>query len=726
MKHFLLGTGFVLASLVVACEGRHMIGFASDDGGADPADAGGGMDDAQLGAAPDAISSVVVSPQNQTLTVTDGQPLPTLQFTATADGVPVAPKWSVDRGELASIDANGVLTPTGKYGGKLTVTATYQNGTGSAPLTVALVVSQNGGNDPPRGVGSEGVGGAVGQQTLGVLQGAPAADPGAAILYPYDGTVWPHELLAPLLQWKPGQQGDYDAVYIHAHEDAYDYKGTFSKPANAPSPFVHHPIPQKAWEQMTYSNNGEDLVIELVFAKNGVAYGPIKQTWKVAKGSLKGTVYYNSYGTNLAASRAGTLAIKHGANSPTLITGPNDCRACHTVSADGSRLITQQGNNGNDAVTSTYDLKNANQESILNPQDGRFSWGTLSPDGALLFSNSSDANNYGGGMAWPGGLVGGMQAPSNLYSVANGAPMGSGLPGGLRAATPSFSGDGRHIAFNAYHVDRRSLAAIDFDPKTKTFSNYAQLFTPPGQQVAVWPSWLPSNDGVIFQIETQYNGRDFGGTRSTCDSGGACSNTGTRAELWWLDLRSKGKPVAVALDRLNGKGYLPTNANGHADDTGLNYEPTMNPVVSGGYAWVVFTSRRLYGNVATINPYWSDWRFHDLSTQPTTKKLWVAAIDLNAPPGKDPSHPAFYLPAQELLAGNARGYWVVDPCKTDGKSCETGDECCGGYCSQQNGALVCTPNKPKCAAEFDKCDVDADCCTGLSCIGGRCGQLGPK
>ena len=40
-------------------------------------------------------------------------------------------------------------------------------------------------------------------------------------------------------------------------------------------------------------------------------------------------------------------------------------------------------------------------------------------------------------------------------------------------------------------------------------------------------------------------------------------------------------------------------------------------------------------------------------TQYTTKKLWVAAIDLNAPAGSDPSHPAFYLPAQELLAGNA-------------------------------------------------------------------------
>jgi len=44
----------------------------------------------------------------------------------------------------------------------------------------------------------------------------------------------------------------------------------------------------------------------------------------------------------------------------------------------------------------------------------------------------------------------------------------------------------------------------------------------------------------------------------------------------------------------------------------------------------------------------------------------VAAIDINPTPGTDPSHPAFYLPGQELNAGNLRGFWVVDPCKQNG------------------------------------------------------------
>jgi hypothetical protein len=152
-------------------------------------------------------------------------------------------------------------------------------------------------------------------------------------------------------------------------------------------------------------------------------------------------------------------------------------------------------------------------------------------------------------------------------------------------------------------------------------------------------------------------------------------------------------------------------------------------VPSGGYAWVVFTSRRLYGNVATINPWWSDPRYHDISTTPTPKKLWVAAVDLNAKPGTDPSHPAFYLPAQELLAGNSRGYWVVDPCQPNGTTCETGDECCGGYCEDVDGGFVCSAQPPACSNLNDKCTKSSDCCgasQGVQCINGRCAEPNPQ
>ncbi|RYG75342.1 hypothetical protein EON77_11305 [bacterium] len=169
----------------------------------------------------------------------------------------------------------------------------------------------------------------------------------------------------------------------------------------------------------------------------------------------------------------------------------------------------------------------------------------------------------------------------------------------------------------------------------------------------------------------------------------------------------------------------------HADDAQLNYEPTVSPVASGGYAWVVFTSRRMYGSVADIPPFCSDPRGVDLVTNVTTKKLWVAAVDLDAAPGVDASHPGFYLPAQELLAGNARAFWVQDPCRAEGSGCDSGDQCCGGYCrpGASGGGLVCTSAPPDnaCSATQEKCATTADCCSPSdACVGGFCTRSTPR
>jgi hypothetical protein len=115
----------------------------------------------------------------------------------------------------------------------------------------------------------------------------------------------------------------------------------------------------------------------------------------------------------------------------------------------------------------------------------------------------------------------------------------------------------------------------------------------------------------------------------------------------------------------------------------------------------------------------------------TPKKLWVAAVDLNAAPGTDASHPAFYLPGQELYAGNSRGYWTVPPCRPNGTSCQVGDQCCGGFCeaAEDGGGLVCTAQQPMCSAEYDKCSQTSDCCgasTGtIQCINNICSLSPP-
>jgi hypothetical protein len=728
------------------------------DGGTDGGGGGGSHDgpsgydvlhlfDTGNGDGPFGTGPLTITPVNKVVDVTVGSASPTVHYVAQVGSAVVPVSWSLDRGELGTLGASSGDFKAGQtVGGIGHVTATYGKLKASTSVTVSLHFTQNGATTPDGGTGAGGNGGVGGNGPGGpvtstlktVLNGKPTADSSIGWLYPYDKTVWPQGIIAPLLQWNAGAY-DFDAVYVHITESAFEYKGYFAATA---TPFVNEPIPQAAWDSLVYSNAGEPVSVSLVFASKGMAIGPIAETWHIALGTLEGTVYYNSYGSNLVQQPGftgiggepfggATLGIKGGSTNPVLIAGSNtECRVCHSVAAGGGTLVTEQGSDYSES--SAYDLKTLAETPMTANTTGIYAWPALYPDGTFLFSDSSS-------------LAGNTAAtPSGLYTVPAGTAIAStGLPAGLDAATPVFSPDGKQVAFNFFGgtgADQKTLAWMSYDKKTNAFSAFTSGWTPMacadsdaatcpvGSGVtAVWPSFLPTNNAIVFENQTVYNGRDFAGTRSTCDSTGTCSSYGAEGELWWIDQKTK---KAARLDQANGLGYMPTGPNGHGADWFLNYEPTVNPVASGGYAWVVFTSRRLYGNVATINPYWSDPRFHDITVTPTTKKLWVAAIDLNAPPGTDPSHPAFYLPGQELLAGNARGYWVVNPCLPNGSSCLTGDECCGGYCrAGDGGALVCSPAGPGCSNEYEKCSKTSDCCgasMGVECIDDICSEPTPK
>jgi hypothetical protein len=718
-----------------------------------------------LALGPDMNLTLIVTPANPVLVVSPSSPHPSKLFIATLGGVVVPATWSTDRAELGAIDSTGSYTAVGTFGGVGTVTASYQGLTGSTSVVLQFTATQNGdtvsctnpgtiGAGGYGGVGGNGPGCTATSTQIAVLDGAPTADPAVTWLYPYDGTVFPRGLNAPLLMWNPGTH-HFDGIRIQmkASNGSYVYDGTFGKqPTGA---FINIPIPQQTWQTMNLSAGGSKVTFTITFSEGANAIGPLTFSTIIAAGDLKGTVFYNSYGTMLVANAgqpscsatdftagncnegdtsketgpefgAATLGIKSGSNDPVLIAGVNSadttgCRVCHTVSKDGSRLITQRGNayqtsrvvNLTVGAPPAYTLTGT---EVGGPTAGNAAFPAMYPDGSRLFTGS-------------GAMLNG-DTTSQLYTLPSGTLVASpaGLPADLQAALPSFSADGTQLVFNwngGAGSDQKSLATMSYTASSNKFGAITKLFTPASGYPAVWPSFMPDSKSVVFEVETVTN--EWGFTRH-----------GNQGELWWVDVASQqGHP----LDQLNGVGYLPTNANNHANDQELNYEPTVSPVPSGGYIWVVFTSRRLYGNVATIDPFTSDPRAFDWQHNITTKKLWVAAIDLNAAPGTDPSHPAFYLPAQELYAGNSRGFFSANPCLANGATCETGDECCGGYCSPTTTDMgttgyTCSADKPMCAALYDKCVVDTDCCQPgpsidpsspppVTCVNGYCSSSQP-
>jgi hypothetical protein len=684
---------------------------AGNDGGVRTDGASGDAGDS------DGSATLAIEPLDTVVTVFSGQPLPTVQYTATVNGQPVVAGWGIDRVAIGTIDPHGGLfTPTGNQGGLAIIMAAYGSSL-RATTTVTVRIQGTDIGDPAYpaptpgaggygGVGGDGPGAPASSAQQTTLNGTPVADSTVSLLYPYDHTVWPRGLLAPLVQWQPGSHS-FDAALIHIKETNFEYRGYFAKPSS--KPFANLPIPQAAWTALTYSNVGEPVDVEIVLAEGSTAYGPYRQTWTVAHATLKGTVYYQSYGTDLVKNAGesdfngspfggATLGIKIGATDPTLVAGTEStdksgCRVCHAVSANGSALITQHGEDY--GLSSLYALTTGNAETVLTGRGG-LNFPALYPDGTMVFSGA-------------GGMYHGDTA-SHLYALPAGTLITTpGLPADLQGTLPTFSPDGRHVAFNYYAGtggDQRSLGVIDFDPATMTFSNLRKIHTPATGAV-VWSSFLPTSDALVFEVELVTS--NFGFTWH-----------GARGELWWADLATG---TAARLEQVNGVGYLPVGAQNHDQDQTLNYEPTVGPIASGGYAWLVFTSRRLYGNVATIDPWSSDPRSVDLLSQVTTKKLWVAPIDLGAPAGSDPSHPAFYLPAQEILAGNSRGFWSLDVCHDDGIDCQTGDECCGGYCRDDGSGPVCTSQPPTCSLEYERCTTDSDCCDvdkGIVCINGFC------
>jgi hypothetical protein len=539
-----------------------------------------------------------------------------------------------------------------------------------------------------------GPGNAAGLNDLQVKALMAGGAPGSMrMLYPYDQTVFPRGMLAPTLMW---DGADGKAVYVHIQSKRVDYRGCLM--TTGPQQLL---LPQDVWQQASERSGGpsDPYTVEVAVQGPSGPIGPIKIQIIIAQATIKGSIYYNSYSGVGAIYR-----IPPGGMVQPFLAGTG-CYGCHTVSANGARLMSSTGGGpgGSFEITPTTQ---SNPTMLAVAPGAAFSG--LSPDGKIYVET-----------AHPNGAVRPQGTPADTFLVNDAAMYetdtatmipDTGIP--LGAMMPIFSPDGRRLAFNDYgNAAGLSLSVMDFDPMTRKATNARVVFKDVADSYPGWPFFLPDNKALVFArgLNPQFSGAGAGVFPGL-------PIAGPGSDLFIVDIASGTSTILAKAMGLNSPqdqtGYLPFGT----EELHQHYYPTVSPVAAGGYFWVFFDSIRHYGN------------------QGIARQLWGSALRISADGAYngDPSAPAFYVTGQDFMTGNHRAFTALDACKQNGNKCTSGTDCCGGFCyvpkpqDEFNTEVegMCTSDVPQCSRTSDRCVADTDCCNPTDkCLNGYCGQI---
>ncbi len=447
---------------------------------------------------------------------------------------------------------------------------------------------------------------------------------------------------------------------------------------------------------------------------------------------MRGTIYYwsNNLGRVLrikpGAAMPDDFANQAPLNNTSLYPASSCLMTCHTVSADGSTIVS-----GGGAYGGSYNLQTDMPETSLGGTWGPTAGGpssssvvkwmmpAVSPDGKYIVTNSmAEALAYANDSATTGFL--------GMYQTASGMPVPTSGLMNVPLAQPTWSPDGSRILYvNAgdpmtvpwyasWNVPPPGdLMAYQFNANANPMATGPTTLVATGSDPdhrICWPTITPDGQWVLYARAAGADTR----TLSTAPNGAAGPS-----DLYFASAVTPNQEVRLA--KVDGDSY-PFAAGQR--DLSWNFEPSFAPVAAGGYFWAVFTSRRTYGNILT-------GAAEAAGTFIGTKQLWVVAIDQSPKPGVDPSHPAFHLEGQDETNLAMRGFWSLPPCAHDGQGCQSGTDCCGGYCAPpgDGGAPVCRSMPTGCSQDGDKCMTASDCCNagqGEQCINKVCSEPTPQ
>lgn len=581
---------------------------------------GGDDDGTDAGDSLVGLVSLTVKPADQTLTIVQGQPAVS---TYTALGM-------FDDGRIVDVSAyvqfglaeptlggfaSSELTTTAAKGGQTQVLATAGGIEGSTGLTVRLEQMHN---DP--------------SSVLPTDPAAPFGGPADVarapqLVYPNDAVDLPPNLGRLEIHFRPGTSNTlFELTFASSVLDLKVYLRC-TTPLNGGC--IYAPDPQ-VWSWIAESHRGADPVTWSMRATddNGTAVGAsAQQTIRFAPENLTGGIYYWTT-TNQAIMRydfgSATQTVAERFIGTEMTNGT--CVGCHALSRDGKKMVAEAGGQ-NDGRLLILDV------ATKTP---------LVPFGSTQKSNFESWNMDGSAFVGVYADTGATNFDLMVFDGTTGVVTETIAAGGTTTNPtnhPDWSPLGDRIAF--INVGVKNTLQMMYNGEIRTVAKSGGAWGP--YEVVVpraagknryYPAFAPDGKMLVFNESTCATG----------NTGGDCNgDTDPTAKLYAVDGIAGG--AFTALTRANAPGVAD---NGQTSLT--NSFPKWNPFqfqkdrTGGRLAWITFSSTRKYG----------------LRSPPGNGTLlWMAAVDLDAPVGTDPSYAAFALPFQDLTTSNHIAQWTT-------------------------------------------------------------------
>ncbi|HTA89178.1 MAG TPA: hypothetical protein VK745_06370 [Polyangiaceae bacterium] len=340
---------------------------------------------------------------------------------------------------------------------------------------------------------------------------------------------------------------------------------------------------------------------------------------------------------------------------------PDQCEGCHAVSRDGTVI----------AFTAT--------DNLVGPGSGSFIFKqTTNPTDALPPPGMNDsamiALNNRGTLAIVGMDNTSVSPPQHgaLYlrnlvqdvAPGLGAQIDPALLNNQGGYFPDFSPDEKHIVVtlsdhpdSPWAVRTGSIATLDFDKPSGTFSNATVLVPMTDQEFHFYPSWSPDNNWIVFVSapvgSDPANCRLSGATPPTYDlTGAVCVENSLPACVCPPDSYDQPNSRLRLAHFPDGRVYDLDRATQGAGLTSTlpKFATQLMNTPNPNEFFITFNSKMPYGVEVPDN---------------SPAQLWLSVLDIDHLPD-DPSSAPVWLPFQSFGQKNHLAYWTETvPCRTD-------------------------------------------------------------